>query len=199
MRRDLATKSIESDYQRRQTMDQSRPTVIEVIIKASVTHTITYFVMGLLAFTIFDYGHLYAETSLNLLMRQTSEPLVMAGPLFQPIRGILFGIVFFLLRDILFGRKNGWLVLWIVLVVVGIISPFGPTPGSIEGMIYTIVPLGIQLVGLPEVILQALILSVVLVYWVNHPEKKWLNWVMGIAFVLVMLLPTLGLLVGPTN
>jgi hypothetical protein len=180
-------------------MDKARPTLIEVIVKAIVTHTVTYFIMGLLASTVFGYGRLYAETSLNLLMRQTSEPLVMAGPLFQPIRGILFGIVFFLLRDILFGRKNGWLVLWIVLVVVGIISPFGPTPGSIEGMIYTIVPLGIQLVGLPEVILQALILSVVLVYWVNHPEKKWLNWVMGIAFVLVMLLPTLGLLVGPTN
>jgi len=177
-------------------MDQSRPTIIEVMIKTIVTHTVTYFIMGLLASLIFDYGSLFAETALNLLMRQTSETLVMAGPLFQPIRGILFGIVFFLLRDILFKRKNGWLVMWIVLVVVGIISPFGPTPGSIEGMIYTIIPIGIQLTGLPEVLLQALLLSVVLFYWVNHPEKKWLSWVMGIAFFLVMLLPTLGLLVG---
>ena len=177
-------------------MDKSRPSIIEVIIKTIVTHTVTYFIMGLLALLIFDYGSLFAETGLNLLMRQTSETLVMAGPLFQPIRGILFGIVFFLLRDILFKRKNGWLVMWIVLVVVGIISPFGPAPGSIEGMIYTIIPIGIQLTGLPEVLLQALILSVLLFYWVNHPEKKWLSWVMGIAFFLVMLLPTLGLLVG---
>jgi len=177
-------------------MDQSRPTIIEVIIKTIVTHTVTYFIMGLLASLIFDYGSLFAETGLKLLMRQTSETLVMAGPLFQPIRGILFGIVFFLLRDILFNRKNGWLVMWIVLVVVGIISHVGPTPGSIEGMIYTIIPIGIQLTGLPEVLLQALILSVLLFYWVNHTEKKWLSWVMGIAFFLVMLLPTLGLLVG---
>jgi hypothetical protein len=177
-------------------VDQSRPTFFEVTVKSIVTHTITYFIMGLLASTLFDYGGLYAETSLNLLMRQTSEPLVMAGPLFQPIRGLLFGVVFFLLRDTLFGRKNGWLVTWILLVVVGIISPFGPSPGSIEGMIYTIVPIGVQLTGLPEVLLQALILSVVLFYWVNHPEKKWLNWVMGIAFALVMLMPTLGLLLG---
>ena len=105
-------------------MNQSRPTIIDVIIKTTVTHTVTYFIMGLLASLIFDYARLFAETSLNLLMRQTSETLVMAGPLFQPIRGILFGIVFFLLRDILFKRKNGWLVMWIVLVVVGIISPF---------------------------------------------------------------------------
>jgi len=180
-------------------MDRSRPTVIEVVAKTVVVHTITYFVMGLLASTFFEYGRLYAETSLNLLMRQTSEPLVMAGPLFQPIRGILFGVVFFLLREPLFGRKNGWLVMWITLVVVGIISPFGPTPGSIEGMIYTILPMEFHLIGLPEVILQALILSVVLFYWVNHPEKKWLNWVMGIAFVLMLLLPVLGLLVGQPN
>ena len=152
--------------------------------------------MGLIASTVFDYGRLYAETSLNLLMRQTSEPLVMAGPLFQPIRGALFGIVFFLLRDTLFGRKNGWLVMWITLVVIGILSPFGPSPGSIEGMIYTTLPLELHLTGLPEVLLQALILSALLFYWVNHPQKKWLNWVMGIVFVLMVLLPMLGLLVG---
>ena len=152
--------------------------------------------MGLLASTIFEYGRLYAETDLNLLMRQTSEPMVMAGPLFQPIRGILFGIVFFLLREPLLRSKNGWLVMWITLVVVGILSPFGPTPGSIEGMIYTVLPMGLHLTGLPEVILQALILSAVLFYWVNHPEKKWLNWVMGITFILTLLLPVLGLLVG---
>ena len=177
-------------------MDQSRPAIVEVILKTIVTHTITYFVMGLIASTVFDYGRLYAETSLNLLMRQTSEPLVMAGPLFQPIRGALFGIVFFLLRDTLFGRKNGWLVMWITLVVIGILSPFGPSPGSIEGMIYTTLPLELHLTGLPEVLLQALILSALLFYWVNHPQKKWLNWVMGIVFVLMVLLPMLGLLVG---
>jgi len=180
-------------------VDRSRPTIIEVIFKTIVTHTVTYFIMGLLASTVFEYGRLYAETSLNLLMRQISDPLVMAGPLFQPIRGVLFGIVFFLLRDTLFGRKNGWLVMWITLVVVGIISPFGPSPGSIEGMIYTTLPMELHLTGLPEVLLQALILSAVLFYWVNHPEKKWLNWVMGIVFILMLLLPTLGLLVGQPN
>ena len=180
-------------------MEQSRPTITGVIIKAIITHTVTYFIVGLLASTLLNYGRMYAETSLNLLMRQTSEPLVMAGPLFQPIRGLLFGIVFFLLRSVLFGREGGWLVMWIVLVVIGIISPFGPTPGSIEGMIYTILPIGIQLKGLIEILLQSLLLSGVLVYWVHHPNKKWLNWVMGIAFFLVMLLPMLGLLMGQSS
>jgi hypothetical protein len=101
-----------------------------------------------------------------------------------------------MLRDSLFGKRNGWLTMWIILLIVGIISPFGPTPGSVEGFIYTVVPAGIQLKGLPEVLLQSLLLSVVLVYWVNHPEKRWLNWIMGIAFFLVILMPALGLLMG---
>jgi hypothetical protein len=112
------------------------------------------------------------------------------------VRGLLFGIVFFLLRDVLFGKKSGWLTLWIVLIVVGILGTFGPSPGSIEGLIYTIIPIGIQLKGLPEVLLQTLALSIVLAYWVNRSEKIWLSWVMGILFTIAMILPMLGLLAG---
>ena len=150
--------------------------------------------MGLIASTLLNYGAWYAETSLRSFMRQTSEPIVMAGPLFQPIRGFLFAIAFYLLRDVLFGKKNGWLVMWITLVIVGILSPFGASPGSIEGMIYTIVPFGYHLMGWPEVMLQALFLSLILCYWVNHPGKKWLSWLLGILFGVMILLPTLGLL-----
>jgi hypothetical protein len=41
---------------------------------------------------------------------------------------------------------------------------------------------------------QALLMSALLCFWVNHPEKKWLNWVLGIAYSLCILLPLLGLL-----
>ena len=186
-------------------MDKSHPTIVEVILKTIVTHTVTYFIMGLIDSTVFEYGRLYPEMSLYLSMRQLGAPLALAGPLFQPIRGILFGIVFFLLRDMLFGRKKGWLVMWITLVVVGIIGPFGSAPGSIEGMAYTTLPIEFHLTILSEALLQALILSALLFYWVNHPEKKWLNWVMGIVFILwimgmvfilMSLPPTLGLSVG---
>jgi hypothetical protein len=175
-------------------MRTSPPTALEVIAKTAVTHTATYFLVGVLAFTLLDYGTWYAESSLNRLMRPTSDPLVMAGPLFQPIRGVLFGLVFFLLRDTLFREKRGWLVLWSVLVVLGIINTFGPAPGSIEGLVYTTLPIGVQMKGLLETVLQSLLLSLVLVYWVRRPEKRWLNWSMGVVFALVMLLPTLGLL-----
>ena len=79
------------------------------------------------------------------------------------------------------------------MVVLGIFGTFGPTPGSLEGMIYTVLPLWVHLRGMPEVLLQSLALSGVLFYWVNHPEKKWLNWLMGILFFLFMLFPAMGL------
>ena len=84
--------------------------------------------------------------------------------------------------------------MWAVLVVVGIVGPFGAPPGSLEGLIYTTVPVSVQLTFLPEVLAQSLALSWLLVSWVKRPERWWLNWVMGVAFVRTMLLPTLGLL-----
>jgi hypothetical protein len=98
------------------------------------------------------------------------------------------------LREILFRNKNGWLAMWWTLVALGILSTFGPAPGSVEGMLYTVIPISDQLAGWLEVVPQALLLSAILFYWVNHPEKKWLNWVMGVAFVLLILMSVAGLL-----
>lgn len=177
-------------------MNTQKINLLGLIVKTSVVHTITYFLMGILAYTFLGYAERFAEADLASFMRQTSDPIVMAGPLFQPLRGIIFALAFYPLREILFGKKNGWLVMAWLLVSLGILSTFGPTPGSIEGMIYTILPISGQLVGWLEVVPQALMLSVILHYWVNHPEKKWLNWTLGIVFFVMMLLPALGLLVG---
>jgi hypothetical protein len=154
---------------------------------------VTYALVGWLALAVMDYARFFSETGLNVMMRQTSDPWVMAGPLFQPIRGILFGIVFYLLREVFFGKKNGWLVMWVVLMVLGVLSTFGPAPGSIEGMLYTVLPWQVHLRGLPEALLQTASLSLILVYWVDHPERRWIDWVMGIAFVAMMAFPILGL------
>jgi len=122
--------------------------------------------------------------------------MVNAGVLFQPIRGLLLGAVLFLLREPLFHRRHGWLTLWATLVVVGILSVYIGAPGSLEGLIYTRVPFSLQLALLPEVIVQTLLFSAVLFYWVNHPEKRWISWVLASFFVLILILPALGLLAG---
>ena len=175
-------------------MESQEVKFIPLAVKTIVVHTVTYFIMGLLASTLLNYGSWYAESTLSGFMRQIDDPLVMAGPLFQPIRGLLFAVVFYLLRDLLFGRKRGWLIMWVILVFVGVLSTFGPSPGSVEGMIYTIVPFWDQLKGWPEVMIQALLLALILTCWVDHPEKRWLTWVLVAIFIIFLLLPVLGLL-----
>lgn len=128
-------------------------------------------------------------------MRQSDDPLVRAGPLFQPLRGILFGFIFYLLQDVFFLENDGWLVIWATLIVIGIISTFAPAPGSIEGFIYTkLTPDKNGIGGMVEVLTQSFLLSVITYYWVNHSELVWLNWVLGILFIISMFLPILGLL-----
>ena len=176
-------------------MHRRRPTFWNITLKATVAHTVTYFIVGLLAFTVFNYAARFADPTLRTFMRQTDDPLVTAGPLFQPIRGFLFGIVFYLLRTAIFRERDGWLRMWIMLVFVGIFSTFGPAPGSIEGLIYTTLPLRGQLTGLTEVLIQSLLLSVLTFVWVRSPRRS-LSWVLGVLFVIALLLPALGLLVG---
>jgi hypothetical protein len=94
-------------------MNGNKPTIWEIVARTAVVHTLTYFAIGLIAYSLFDYSARFADPALNSLMRQTDDPLVQAGVLFQPIRGVLFGLVFYLLRDVLFRQKNGWLVMWI--------------------------------------------------------------------------------------
>jgi hypothetical protein len=180
-------------------MKDSLPTARDIVVRTIVTHTVTYFAVGVAALVLLDYPTLIAETALGLSVRPLSHPMVMAGPLLQPVRGLLFGLVFYMLREPFFARKKGWLAMWMVLAALGILGTFGAPPGSLEGVIYTVLPLSLHLKLLPEVLVQSLLLALVLFHWVNHRGVKWLNWVMGAAFVVVLLLPTLGLVVAYEN
>ena len=171
-----------------------RVTLAGLTVRTVVVHTVTYFVAGILAYTLGDYARTYAEPPLSHLMRPTTDRWVMAGPLFQPVRGVIFALALYPLRSVIFAERRGWLTLWWLLLALGVLSTFGPAPGSVEGLIYTIIPPGAQLRGLWEVLLQSLLFSVLLFHWVNHPGKRWLAWTLGVAFCLVMILPVLGLL-----
>jgi hypothetical protein len=179
------------------TSDAKQITLQGLTVRAVIVHTVTYFVAGLLALTLGGYESTFSEPPLSYFMRPVSDPWVMAGPLFQPVRGVIFALALYPLRSVLFAERRGWLILWWLLLALGVLSTFGPAPGSVEGMIYTTIPPLDQLLGLWEVLLQSFLFSVILFHWVNHPEKQWLNWTLGIAFCILMILPVLGLLVTP--
>ncbi|MBT3392091.1 MAG: hypothetical protein HN413_16960 [Chloroflexi bacterium] len=179
-------------------MDSQKRTLREITTKTIIIHTITYFAVGLVAYSLFDYTTQFADPALKSLMRPTDDPLVQAGVLLQPIRGLLFGLIFYRLQKAFFQSEKGYLNIWLILVVVGIFSTFGTAPGSIEGLIYTKAKFAGMWMGLSEVLLQSFLLAYLTWYWVKHPEKKWLGRVFVTIFVVALLLPALGLLAALT-
>lgn len=177
-------------------MNKQMPALPVLILKTIAVHSVTYFIMGLIISTFLDYEQRYALPYFACWMRQFGDPLLMGGALFQPLRGLVFALAFYPLREILFGRQNGWLITWWLLVAIGILAPFGPPPGSIEGFVYTTIPISFQVAGYMEIVPQAFLLSIGVYYWVIHPEKKWLSWGFGIAFVIAMIFALLGLLMS---
>jgi hypothetical protein len=61
-------------------------------------------------------------------------------------------------------------------------------------LIYTTVPFALQVRGYLEIVPQALLLSALLYYWVRHPGKTWLNWTLGTAYAICVVLPVVGML-----
>jgi hypothetical protein len=177
-------------------MKVNRITLPGLTLKAIAAHTLTYFLVGLIASTVFNYAADFARPELQDFMRQIGDPRIALGPALQPIRGVLFALAFYPLREILFGKRNGWLITWWLLVALGILSTFGPASGSVEGAIYTTLPLRDQFFsgGMLEILSQSFLFSMLLYYWVNHPEKRWLSWSIGILFALVLLMSLLGYL-----
>jgi hypothetical protein len=173
-------------------MQESQVRFLPLAAKTVVCHTITYMVMGGLAYHFLHY----ADTINNPCsgMRPTTSMWVMLGAPLQLFRGVLFAAVFFPLRSLLFGRRHGWLQMAWILVGVGILGTFAAPAGSLEGFIYTTTPFLMQVRGYLEVVTQAVLLSALLCYWVNHPDKKWLNWTLSALWVVAAVLPVLGLM-----
>ena len=176
-------------------MQDAQPRFLPLAAKTAVCHTITYFIMGALAYHFLHYAELIAKPCSG--MRPMTDPLVKAGPLLQPIRGILFAAVFYPLRERLFGRKQGWLLMGWILIAVGILGTFAAPPGSLEGFIYTTTTPLQQMSGWLEVMPQALLLSALHCYWVNNPGKKWFTWLLSAVFILLIALSVFAMFVTP--
>jgi hypothetical protein len=130
------------------------------IIKVTLIHVLTYVVCGIVFSQIFGYQDALVN---NTTMRGMDDPFVMAAPLFQIVRGLLFGVVLLWIKDAFLGKKFGWLRLWAIVLILSVFNTPAPSPGSIEGFIYllpTDEPLVLQIGGTLEILLQTLLVSV---------------------------------------
>ena len=131
----------------------------QYVTKVTVYHVFTYIVCGIIFSTLFNYSELFNEGCMAYYMQPVASTNTMMGPLFQVIRGLIFGLVLLLLRDYIRTEKLGFLKLFALIFVFGIINTPGPAPSSIEGMIYTQVPWMVHLKGAPEIIVQTFLFA----------------------------------------
>lgn len=130
------------------------------IFKITIIHIITYVACGIIFMTLFDYQSTLSQAG----MRDTNSLIVGLAPAFQILRGVLFGIVLWLLRNSFMHSKYGWLIIWMMIVIVGIFNTPSTAPGSIEYFIYyepVGEPWNLEIGGMIEILTQTFLFSVI--------------------------------------
>lgn len=146
-------------------------TFLAFAAKVILAHMTTYFIFGFIMSNVFDYGDVFKQEVIRDYMIPMDQHNILIGPFMQPVRGLIFAIGLWPLRNLLIERKRGWLILWGLLVTIGILSTPSASPSSIEGMLYTKLPIWYHLMGLPEILLQTLVFSIWLVWWERQSIK----------------------------
>jgi hypothetical protein len=160
--------------------------------RITAAHMISYFIMGIIAAYALNYEQLFETPPMSHLMKPIDSSWVAVGPVLQIFRGLVFSAVLWFFKDGFLYRRFGWLRLWALLVGLSVLSTTGPAPGSIEGFIYTKIPVASQLKGYIEVLPQTLIFSLLVFYWYQKPKKLW-NVLSGIVVGLIALMSVLGM------
>jgi hypothetical protein len=171
-------------------MKASMPPFPIFLWRITAVHMASYFIMGIIALFFLNYKENFSQGVLSCFMRPVDDPIVALGPFLQIIRGIIIASVLWLVKDQIFDRSNGWWRLSVLLIGLSILSPYAAAPGSVEGLIYTQIPVALQLMGYTEIVSQVILFSVMLFYWYKYPRPIWNI----ISVILVILISTLSVM-----
>ena len=160
--------------------------------RITASHMITYSIMGILASSLLNYEEIFDGSG---IYRAMDSPWIPAGPVLQVVRGLVFAMALWYFRPCFLGVKNGWLKLWGLLVGLAILSTAAAPSGSIEGYIYTTLPVQDHLKGYLEVVPQTGFFALILCKWYDHP-KAWINILMIVLVSLMSLMSIMGVLVN---
>ena len=146
---------------------------MKFVIKVTVAHFVSYLICGLIFANVFNYKELFELDNVKYFMRDAYGNSSLIGPFVQILRGAIIGCILLILKDNVLQKKHSWLFLWIIFAGLGIICTPAAAPVSIEGIVYSQLPLEFHLKTAPELIIQTLLFSL----WVtgdfkfNIPEK----------------------------
>lgn len=150
----------------------SSRTFLSYLKRFTFTHVVTYLVCGLIFMNVMNYAKEFVQDDYFSHFRPLDSPIVRAAILFQFIRGAFIASILYPFRKILVEHQWGWFFLfWLIFGLTGL-GAVNATPGSIEGMIYTEVSIKAHLIGMPEVITQSLVFSVLFVFWERKNNSK---------------------------
>ncbi|MBB6444042.1 hypothetical protein [Bacillus benzoevorans] len=139
------------------------------LIRVMIIHTLTYIVAGILASSLLDYRSVFELPIIGDYMVPYGEESVVWGPYIQPARGLIIGLVLLPFRRFLEKTGYGWFYIWMIMAGIGIVATPSAAPGSIEGIIYTKLPLWFHFFGLTEVLLQTLVFSIFVHMYLRYP------------------------------
>ncbi len=132
---------------------------LRFIAEVTFIHLVTYILCSLVFSVLIGYEKLYAMDVANTFMSPFGGGRTLIMPLVQILRGILFGVVLLWLKPLWENGRFGWVKIWGILLLLGLVNPFLPAPASIQGLTLTQLPFSFQMALLPEVLVQSLMLS----------------------------------------
>ena len=135
-------------------------------------HCLTYFICGVIFSNLMRYRWWWQQPVVCDYFRPFGGTSNVLGPFLQIFRGILFAFVLLPFRDFFKERKNGWLLMWLLFLGIGIIGPMSAAPSSIEGIVYSKLPLAFHFIGWPEIMSQTLFFCILVWRYLNKKEEK---------------------------
>ena len=171
----------------------TQSSVVGFIGRFAVTHTVVYFIAGMIFAALLNYEELFATVEYSF-MRPFDHPLVILGPSLQIFRGALLALAFLPFRNVIIGSKQGWLYIFVPIFILMHIGADATDPGKIESFIYADFPPAIHFSTWPESLFSSLVFAWLFFTWERNPQDKRLSIPLIAGFVIVVAMAILGLL-----
>ena len=154
--------------------------IFEFVWRVTAVHSITYFICGLVAANLLNYKKNFL---LIEYLKPLDSPIITLGSILQIVRGLIIGLILWPFQSIILSGDYGWLKLFLLIFGLSIVSASSPAPGSFEGFIYMKIPFKRQLIGLPEIIVQAFLFSLLFTLWYKYP-----SWYLNVIAVILLII-----------
>jgi hypothetical protein len=174
-------------------MNKNTLNTVNYFWRITYSHTIAYFIAGVLAIGIMDYKTLFSLEFMSF-MRPIDAPIVALAPCLQIFRGILIALILLPLRKVFFEEKHGLIKLGLVMIGFSLLLTFAAAPGSFEGFVYTKIPVLYQIIGYPEAVVYISLFMLLLFVSKIYGHKKIVNILAIIFLLLIIFMSIMGFL-----